>query len=197
MKRVKVIKTTKNPRSLLIMESSKLNLAEVFIGTTVISLGILSLYEVLSGDKNAKRKEAKREKDRALKRSSKTVSVNETNNDRMKILVAEILEGEDNLPADSKEFIKRIYEAALKYLPVNKTLLTLTPKTNEELEGMLHRFGLYDKYYRKVLLKIPNIEVISTTVRRKTERRTYIEVPVTTKKKTVLTEQLSRVIVNV
>lgn len=179
------------------MESSKLNLAEVFIGTTVISLGILSLYEVLSGDKNVKRKEAKGEKDRALKRSSKTVSVNETNNDKMKILVAEILEGEDNLPVDSKEFIKRIYEAALKYLPVNKTLLTLTPKTNEELEGMLHRFGLYDKYYRKVLLKIPNIEVISTTVRRKTERRTYIEVPVTTKKKTVLTEQLSGVIVNV
>jgi hypothetical protein len=162
------------------MESSKLNLAEIFIGTTVISLGILSLYEVLSGDKNANEKEAKK-KGRALKRSSKTVSVNETNNDRMKILVADILEGEDNLPADSKEFIKRIYEAALKYLPVNKTLLTLTPKTNEELEGMLHRFGLYDKYYRKVLLKIPNIEIISTTVHRKNERRTYIEVPVTTK----------------
>ena len=181
MKRVEVIKITKNPRSLLIMESSKLNLAEVFIGTTVISLGILSLYEVLSGDKNMKRKEAKKEKDRALKRSSKTVSVNETNNDKMKILVAEILEGEDNLPADSREFIKRIYETALKYLPVNKTLLPLTPKTNKELEGMLHRFGLYDKYYRNILLKIPNIEVISTTVRRKTERRTYIEVPVTTK----------------
>ena len=163
------------------MENSKLNLAEIFIGTTVISFGILRLYEVLSGDKNMKRKEAKKEKDRALKRSSKTVSVNETNNDKMKILVAEILEGEDNLPADSREFIKRIYETALKYLPVNKTLLALAPKTDKELEDMLHRFGLYDKYYRNILLKIPNIEVISTTVRRKTERRTYIEVPVTTK----------------
>jgi LytS/YehU family sensor histidine kinase len=94
-----MIKTTKNPRSLLIMESSKLNLAEIFIGTMVISLGILSLYEVLSGNKNAKGKEAKKEKDRAFKRSSKTVSVNKTNNEKMKILVAEILEDEDNLPA--------------------------------------------------------------------------------------------------
>lgn len=144
-------------------EEKSLKLAGVFIGTliVVIPLGILAsriMNSYLIKCKGGKEKDERKEEEQSnsLVGLSKTGTSEEDKNseERLRDLVLSILNDRENMPENHMQFIRRLYEEAMRYLPQDDSLLLYCPKNVSELETMLKRFRLSDLFYRRVVYNI-------------------------------------------
>ena len=141
-----------------------LTFAGVSLGTMAISLGILNFVIGAPGEEKL-RKEDNNEKENNNKALEETGETEDSK--RLCALCSKILY-DDNMPDSPEKFLRRIYEEAMVYQPVcDESLLNLTPKTVKEQEGMLKRLGLYNRYYRKVVLKLPEVTITKSPVKKK------------------------------